>query len=319
MTGKRLMAKCIWVALLLGYACADEGEIKYRISRDFVNVDRSIQFFVIGDWGRNGEQHQRDLANMMDSAGRVMKPEFIVSTGDNFYPTGVLTTSDTLWRSSYENIYSGAPLQCPWYVALGNHDYAGNVQAEIDYSKSSSRWNMPSRYFTFVKEVGNTRVRFVVADTSPFEKDYYTDASYKREVTTQDSTRQKVWLDSVLSLADTDWKIVIGHHPLYSGGTHSLEGSPVRASLESIFTKNNVDIYFAGHEHDLQHLKPDDKPTHYFISGAGSQIRPTGLLPISKFAKSIQGFMAVSVQEQQVRIQVVSYRGDLLYSYLLKK
>lgn len=42
-------------------------------------------FFVIGDWGRRGNGGQRAAARMMADVARCMAPDFILSTGDNFY------------------------------------------------------------------------------------------------------------------------------------------------------------------------------------------------------------------------------------------
>lgn len=41
----------------------------------------------IGDWGRQGEFNQSDLAEVMAAAARDVPPEFVVSVGDNFYPS----------------------------------------------------------------------------------------------------------------------------------------------------------------------------------------------------------------------------------------
>ena len=53
---------------------------------------------------------------------------------------------------NFESVYTDPSLECDWYVALGNHDYKGEVQAEIAYSKISRRWNMPARYFAVTKK-----------------------------------------------------------------------------------------------------------------------------------------------------------------------
>jgi tartrate-resistant acid phosphatase type 5 len=178
---------------------------------------------------------------------------------------------------------------------------------------------MPSRYFTFVYNEDGINARFIFIDTSPFEKEYYLDEGYKNEISKQDTTRQKIWLDSVLSLNDTKWKFVSGHHPLYTGGKRAKEFNTVRQSLEPLFIKHNVDVYLAGHEHDLQYIKAADKPTHHFVSGTGSEVRPTGKLSDTKFADSIEGIMAFSLSPNQLKVQVLSYKGDVIYSTVIDK
>ena len=274
-----------------------------------------LNFFVIGDWGRMGVANQKIVASQMNEVAKNTQPKFIASTGDNFYFTGVTDTSDPHWQESYEKVYNGENIiNTPWYVSLGNHDYLGNVPSEIEYTKISKRWKLPARYYSFVENIENgSRVRFIFIDTSPFEKSYYQTPELKDKVLLQDTTRQKKWLDSLTALNDVDWKIVIGHHHIYTGGIRKNDPNSVRNSLEPIFVKNKVNVYFCGHEHDLQHLKADGKPTHYFLSGAGADIRPTGLTTESIFSASIQGFMSVSIKRKTLEVKIIDYNGNTIH------
>jgi len=86
----------------------------------------------------------------MGVAANQVNARFVISTGDNFYCCGVASVDDYQWISSFENVFRSHSLQIPWYVALGNHDYQGNVQAEMIMEKKSQRWKMPKRYYTRV-------------------------------------------------------------------------------------------------------------------------------------------------------------------------
>ena len=107
----------------------------------------ACSFLVVGDWGKNGSQVQRQVAAAMGRAAAQVGSRVVVSAGDNFYPQGGASPADPHWRTSSEEVYTAAALQTPWYAALGNHDYRGAPQAQIEYSKRSNRWRMPSRYY----------------------------------------------------------------------------------------------------------------------------------------------------------------------------
>ena len=61
------------------------------------NNRQVLQFIVIGDWGMQGAPAQRRVAEQMDRLAATTGIDFIVSTGDNFYPFGVRNTNDPLW------------------------------------------------------------------------------------------------------------------------------------------------------------------------------------------------------------------------------
>jgi tartrate-resistant acid phosphatase type 5 len=285
-----------------------------------------IHFMAIGDWGRNGEFEQAETAKQMGLWGASHPLSFIISNGDNFYPKGVISTEDPLWHYSFENIYTAHSLQCDWYPVLGNHDYHSNVDAQIAYSKISRRWNMPARYYskeillkkekeveTAGKEKSKGKVLFIMIDTDPM----------LHEATADYTEKQLLWIKETLEKASDDvkWKIVVGHHPFYTVGPriNNYDTLTMRKNLSKLFDDHKVDVYLSGHEHSLQHLKPEGY-THQFISGAGSELTGvTAGVPCSRFQASENGFMYFSIDENRINVKAVNYTGKLLYETVLTK
>lgn len=275
----------------------------------------SMHFMALGDWGRNGEYDQAEVAKQMGLWGAAHPNDFVISAGDNFYPKGVVSETDPLWHYSFENIYTAHSLQCDWYPVLGNHDHLSDPDAQIRYSKISRRWNMPARYYS--KEInlkkGKGKVLFVMIDTDPmlFED--------KKEYV----AKQMTWLDDTLknASADVKWKVVVGHHPYYTVGPriNNFDTLTVRKILPDVFEKHKVDVYLSGHDHSLQHLKPAGS-THQLISGAGSEL--TAVTPgvaYSKFEASQHGFMYFSVDDKRFNIKAIDQTGKVLYENELTK
>lgn len=255
---------------------------------------------------------------MLNTDSKALNAGFIVSTGDNFYPTGAASVSDPQFKTSFEDIYTGPALQKKWFVVLGNHDYMGNVQAEIDYSKVSKRWTLPARYYSENIELkdGKGSVALFFTDTSPLMPDYYKLKIY-HNVIGQDTTAQLAWLKNELASSGARWKIVFGHHPVYSD-----LGNDVPVSLQkdytSLFRKYHVDAYICGHEHNLEYLNPGGH-TLYFISGAGSQVEAIGHAKYTKFAREVPGFVAVSLTDHEMLIQMIDYHGNVVKSVKMVK
>lgn len=288
-------------------------------SQELEILDDAYHFYVIGDWGRQGDYNQKVLADKMAELTNQIEPEFIISTGDNFYPNGVGSVNDRLWITSFEDIYRHTNLHCDWYVVLGNHDYRGNSQAQLDYSKISRRWKIPERYYSFTKEISDdNKADFIFIDTSPFIRDYHENYG-KYGIKNQDTTKQYNWIKNSLAKSKNKWKFVIGHHSIYTGGKRQPGQPELIEKLVPMFEKNNVDAYICGHEHDLQVIRPEKQKVAYFVSGAGSEVRPTGSMPGSKFSISKQGFMIFSVLDNKTLVQVVDYEGKVVHKEVLLK
>jgi acid phosphatase len=271
-----------------------------------------LNFIVFGDWGRNGEQDQLDVAAQMGIAARDMDAKFIISVGDNFYENGVASVEDPQWQTSFEKVYSVPSLQVPWRVILGNHDYHANCDAQIAYAKTSPRWKMPARYYLQSEKIdAATAVDFFYLDTTPMVKSYYSDAHTQNQVATQDVPKQLAWFKDALAASTAPWKIVVGHHPIYSGGGHGDTAELIETILP-LLQEHKVQAYFNGHDHDLQHLQAGD--VNLFDSGAGSQHTLTFYTKRSKFAKSRSGFTAVALQPDKMDVRMIDDRGQLLYT-----
>lgn len=136
-------------------------------------TDPTLSFVAIGDWGRDGTSHQRDVAAHMGKAAAAIGSRFTASTGDNFYEIGVKTAQDAQWRTSFEDVYTDPALQFDWFTVLGNHDYRGVPRAELDYAKTSKRWRMPSRYYAVSgRDIGFADADLFFIDTSPMVNKY---------------------------------------------------------------------------------------------------------------------------------------------------
>lgn len=270
----------------------------------------AFSFLVMGDFGRVGDYYQKQVARELGNAAIVADAEFIISTGDNFYPNGVQSTQDYHWISSFESIYTNPALYMDWYTTLGNHDYRGSIQAQIDYTNISRRWHMPAPYYSKTFELENgKKLLLVVMDTNPFIDDYQTEPQKYPALAKQDTLAQMKWLNETLGTKDAsiDWKIVVGHHPLYSGGKRKMDPNTLtfEAKFADLFDKYKVDAYLCGHEHDLQIIRPKGRYTTQFLSGSASEVRASGRREGTLFSAAEPGFMAFTIVENKLIVQSI--------------
>lgn len=65
----------------------------------------------IGDWGRQGQWNQSELAVVMAAAAARASPDFVISVGDNFYPSGLTSVDDANFAQSFADVYRHPELQ----------------------------------------------------------------------------------------------------------------------------------------------------------------------------------------------------------------
>lgn len=220
--------------------------------------------------------------------------DFVVTTGDNFYDDGVGGHVDPHWHDSFERVYAAPSLQVPWYAALGNHDHRGSIEAQIARSQDDPRWRMPARRYvaSFPGPAGGLDL-FVIDTTAWLAEGgpSWDDRVIRRAET--DPRSEAAWLRARLGRSRAARTIVVGHHPVLSGSPCHGSSEELQRWLAPILEEHRVDLYLAGHEHDLQHLEAGG--VHHAVSGAGAEVRPTGTLPESVFADAALGYVVVEV------------------------
>ena len=283
-------------------------------------AEPTLSFLVVGDWGRDGAEHQRDVADAMGRAAAENKARFVLSVGDNFYESGVQSAEDAQWRTSFENVYTAPSLQVPWFVALGNHDYRGNPQAQLDYAARSKRWKMPRRYYQVSgASLGAPGLDLFVIDTSPLVNKYRekVDVLIGANVASQDPEAQLVWLDQALAASTAPIKLVAGHHTLRSGGSGHGDTPEIVERVLPLLQRHRVAAYINGHDHDLQHIRTDG--LDYLCCGAGSQVRPVKPVEGTQFCTARSGFALLGLNERQLAAEFRDYTGQRLYASLLSQ
>jgi hypothetical protein len=253
-----------------------------------------VRVLAFGDFG-TGSPAQKQTAATMSELHKKAPFDFGITLGDNYYPAGMASPTDPRWKQLWDELYD--PLKIKFYAALGNHDWvmSDSPAAEILYSANSPSWRMPSPYYTFTAGP----VQFFALDTN--------------EV----SEAQLIWLDGELAKSTSKWKIVYGHHPIYSDGEHGDSLVLTRRLLPLL--KNRVDVYLVGHDHILNHIKAE-AGVEFFVSGGGGaglyKVKPAAR---SLFAESKNGFSILEFTPTELKITFIGIDSKPLYEYSMRK
>jgi len=320
-----------------------------------VSDSGSVHLLAIGDWGREGMYNQTELGVVLGDAAAALAPHVpgIFSVGDAFYTDGVLNESDPLWERSWRSVYTHPALaSLPWWTIAGNHDYRGNVSAQVGWTRDA-RWRFPALNYTLTwaresrvcarapapRTTRSPRrpyhrcavpgggdgpracVRGIFIDTVPFIARYRVDPEsewMRRNLNASDPVGQVAWLAAQLDAADAECvaTLVFGHHPVYSGGLHGDSVDMLRL-VKPLLDQHRVDAYIAGHDHTLIHLQETDTAdsVQYVVTGAGSRVRSeTHSTPQTVWYRDTQGFTVHSVNATHVRHTFLGLGGATLHA-----
>ena len=285
------------------------------------------RFLLIGDWGRRPENsklhaNQRQVADAMGKATANNKPAAVICLGDNFYPSGAATVDSPLFEQAFEKVYTAPSLQVPFWVLLGNHDYYISAKGELDYAaqrKGTGRWTIDARYWSRTVEVApGVKAKFLFLDTSPFVTKYNKgeEGAHMSEIGTQNTAAQLAWLEKELSEPGIAWRIVCGHHPIWSGGDHG-DTEEIKEFVLPILQKHKVQLYACGHDHHAEVFVREQITT--VISGNASETRTVKETQGSLFRSKKLGFADLVLGSDKGEIRMIDADGNVMFTQSLTR
>lgn len=258
-----------------------------------------IRFAVIGDYGGGG-MPEADVAALVLS----WQPDFILTTGDNNYPSGSAETIDVNIGQFYHTYifpyfgkYGEGASENRFFPTLGNHDWNTDLaQPYLDY------FTLPGneRYYDFVWGP----VHFFALDSDVREPDGV-----------NSSSKQAVWLTERLATSVTPWQIVYFHAPPYSSGLH---GSA--AWMRWPFAEWGADAVLAGHDHTYERILRDG--IVYFVNGlgGGSRYPFASTVDGSQVRYNIDyGAQLVEASPTELLFQFFNRRGELVDEFRISR
>jgi predicted MPP superfamily phosphohydrolase len=253
------------------------------------------RFGVIGDFG-TGESDEFAVAAQMLNAHRSSELDLVLAVGDNIYPNG----SGRYFAKHFEEPFEGLLKErVKFYAALGNHDVEQGRHDQLQYPL----FNMGGSNYYIISR-GNGLVDIFVIDSTAYD------------------AGQANWLENSLRASRARWKIAAMHHPLYSSGKKHGSDPRLRAKLEPLLTRYNVQVVFAGHDHVYERTLPQ-KGIQHFITGAGGKMR-RGDIDIKSQIRAASydednSFMIIEVDEDEMAFKSISENGDVVDSGIIRQ
>jgi hypothetical protein len=238
----------------------------------------------------------------------------VIIPGDNFYPCGIGSETDTRWNAVRNTL---STLGIPLYPVLGNHDYGqpklhekseppcgiAEPEAQVRASRTVPNWVFPARSYRIHSRIAD----FAMIDTTPV-------AYATRAPMLASDTDEGVRGDLTTMLAASGgWRIVVGHNTIVSSGYHGYfprwQIRHMRTLLPPLL-RGKTDLYICGHDH---HLELIPGKLMYLVSGAGSEPVPAllghrgSVLPFGY--RPAVGFAVLELTPKELRVRFYDARG----------
>ncbi|MEC4805961.1 MAG: metallophosphoesterase [Jaaginema sp. PMC 1079.18] len=241
-----------------------------------------LRFVTVADTG-TGARGQYQVANAMTQRYQQFPYSLVLLAGDNIYTNGEFEKIEQVFERPYAPLLSQG---VKFHAVLGNHDVREqNGDRQITYPG----FNMGGRYYTFRQ--GD--VQFFGLDTNL----YYTRSPQNNPA----GDAQTAWLERELSQSDAPWKVVFGHHQIYSSGHYGVNQAFV-AKFAPMFQKYGVQLYVNGHDHHYERSHPINGTT-YLICGAGAGTRSVSQNDFSAYAAEMLSFAVIEVYRDRAMIR----------------
>jgi acid phosphatase len=291
------------------------------------SIMKAPRILAVGDAGvfvgRRRIQLRQEVAAGLANAANATDPLALLTLGDNIYEKGAMGNADNIvdgWQAKFPIRYPS--LRRSWYVIAGNHDWYTNPKVEVEFTESEQNtarwWVFP--YFWYSKriqtELSNVTVDMFFIDTMIWNGEGDSE-SYFGESRTVLKSKQVAWLETRLLESIADWKVVVGHHPLYSIGPHHSGAYSSLVDLDELLQRHRIPIYLNGHNHNQQVVQY--RGTTYITTGNGAktacggdepldaQVPPSSLVHFSCEG----GFVGLTFETSETaRLHVYDKAGD---------
>jgi tartrate-resistant acid phosphatase type 5 len=285
----------------------------------------TLDILMIGDWGYTTAIAQTAVAKALREYAQrhALHIQALLLLGDNWYGALGGGVHSPRWQTQFEQMYPVSAFDCPAYAILGNHDYQmypeSKVDAELEYARSShTRWTMPARWYRFELPARQPLISFLALDSNVPHDNREIFRGRDFTLTPQQHAEQLAWLKTELTRPrTTPYLVAMAHHPVYSDGPHGDHARLIR-DWDPLFRKYNVNVYLAGHDHDMQHLEFEGHPTSFFLSGGGGADLYNLTIDPSKrgpYAQKIYGFSHLSVNAELMTLRHLDTGGRLLHAF----
>ena len=244
----------------------------------------SLRFLALADTG-SGNANQRAVGERMAERHRLNPVDLVLLGGDNIYPDGNLIEVERTFQQPYRELLAAG---VPFHAVLGNHDIrTENGDPQVRYRP----FGMAGRWYSLRRGP----VAFFLIDTNA-------NARWQH---------QMPWLKNALAASDAPWKVVVGHHPLYSAGLYGDDPVAI-ARLTPLFERHGVQLYINGHEHNYERTRVIRGTTYLTVGGGGAWLRPVLANARSARAASTYSFAEITIQDERLRLHAWDSRGSRL-------
>lgn len=294
------------------------------------SIVTGLSFIGIGDWG-SASIHDYHRANAIAVSEAMTKfslanpVDFVVNTGDNFYYCGIQNITDPQINEDYTQIYK--KMTMPWYSVLGNHDYGFNPQCQTELNKVIPNWVMDGRYYHRVIQSSTEKLHLIMLDTNPCVNAYRGTNKLKwdpcgslypiclptkepchfhENIVQQDCSLQQKWfVDTMNTIPDDEWVVVVGHHR-----ADQIDNQDFQTLLDS----PKVKMYINGHVHILENYSVHGR-VKYITTGAGSMVFSNAHIRNSNtiWEDSVSGFTYHTIENGEIRTKFVNADGKIIH------
>lgn len=241
-----------------------------------------LHWLATADSG-SGDRNQLAVGAAMAALQRRDPVDLVILGGDNIYNEGEMTRVGVAFERPYRELLRAG---VPFHAVLGNHDLrTENGDPQVRYRP----FGMAGRWYSLRRGP----VAFFMLDTN-------VNARWQH---------QMPWLKKALAASDAPWKVVVGHHPLYSAGFYGDDQAAI-ARLTPLFERHGVQLYINGHEHNYERTRVIRGTTFLTVGGGGAWLRPVVANARSARALSTYSFAELSVAGDTLSLDAWNSRGE---------